>query len=464
MSVIFKLIKTPTHFYIYDRSRNAILEIQEDEYSDFNKIEKGLINAEDLKILEKYQSHDFLMENSVEKIEHPCNKSIDHYLENHLETLILQVTQKCNLRCEYCIYSGNYDNRSHSDLDMDYITAKKAIDLYLTSSNELDELSIGFYGGEPLINIGLVEKCVNYISGKVTGKNITYSLTTNGTLFNDKIVEYLVKNNFSIMISVDGSQKEHDEYRKFQNGKGSFEVIQKNLRKIKKNYPEFYQKITFNSVLNPKNNYGNIKGYFENDELIADSDVFTNVVESVDLTQDVKFTKEFKIINEFDYFKLYLFMLNKLDVEDISKLVLLKRKFIYERYNRIIKKNKLGSTCHHSGPCIPGTRRLFVNVQGNMYPCERVSESSPTMRIGDVNNGFNIPNIENLLNVGRITEDQCKNCWALLHCDQCAQKADGNDHLSKKLKIQHCPKSRKQAFFDLKEICILKEFGCTFER
>lgn len=464
MSIVFKGIKTPKHYYIYDRGRNAILQVAAEEFSELENVRKGILKSYESEVVKKYQKYGFLKENTVTKIEHPCTHALKHYLANHLEKLTLQVTQRCNLRCEYCIYSGHYDTRTHSELDMDFETAKKSIDLYLNASSEINELTVAFYGGEPLLNIELIKQCVEYIKEKTIGRSIVFSTTTNGTLLNEQNVSFLEKYNFNVMISLDGSQKEHDTYRKFRNGKGSFGVIQENLRKVKEKHPEFFSRITFNSVLNPQNDYQNIKNFFENDDLIASADVFTNIVESEDKTQSVKFSETFSLINKFDYLKLCLFMLGKLDEEDVSKLVLVKRSFIYERYRQIIKKAEIGNTCHPGGPCIPGTRRLFVNVQGYMFPCERVSETSPVMAIGHIDTGFEIKKVDSLLNVGKITEDLCKNCWALFHCNQCAQKADGKDHLSRELKIKHCPMSKEQALSNLKEICVLKELGCTFER
>ena len=137
---------------------------------------------------------------------------------------------------------------------------------------------------------------------------------------------------------------------------------------------------------------------------------------------------------------------------------------ISEKYHQIIKKSEIGSRCHHNGPCIPGTRRLFVNVQGDLFPCERVSETSPIMKLGNVDQGFDENKVGLLLNSGKVTEDLCKKCWALLHCNQCVRNADGKDHLSRELKVKYCPDSQKQAYFSLREICVLREFGCTFER
>lgn len=464
MDIIFKGIKTPRNSYIYDRGRNSILAVSDSEYEELEQLQKGLVREEDSKVLKKYQNEGFLCPNTVTRIEHPCSGVLGHYLRNHVEKLTLQVTQRCNLRCEYCIYSGNYDNRKHSNLDMSFETAKKAIDLYLRSSGEIGKYSVAFYGGEPLLNLELIKQCVKYIKNKTTGKHVDFVMTTNATLLTDTTVDYLRAEKFQIMVSLDGSKQEHDEHRKFQNGKGSFDLIQRNLRRIKERYPDFFSGIIYNSVINPDNDYQNIKTYFEKDDLLNSAEILTNIVEPENPGEKVKLSDDYIKIDKYDQLKLYLFMLGKLDIKDVSKLVLIRAKHINEKYQQIIKKAKVGSSCHHNGPCIPGTRRLFVNAQGYLFPCERVSETSPIMQIGNVEEGFDEEKAKMLLNVGKVTEDLCKKCWALLHCNQCAQRADAKDHLSREIKIKYCPDSRKEAYFSLKEICVLRELGCRFER
>ena len=69
---------------------------------------------------------------------------------------------------------------------------------------------------------------------------------------------------------------------------------------------------------------------------------------------------------------------------------------------------------HHSGPCVPGIQRLFVDVEGNLYPCERVSEASKAVRMGHIDTGFDIDKARALLNIGKLTEKECKQCFVLL--------------------------------------------------
>ena len=160
--IVFKTIKTPKEYYVYDRNTNKLLRISQLEYDQLSEVEKGNRDFDDFVHKEKFQSRGFLKDNVVERIEHPELNLLEHYVSHRIHQLVLQVTQNCNLRCDYCVYSGNYDNRTHSNKVMSFDIAKKAMDYLILHSDELDEIVIGFYGGEPLLNFELIKKCVEY--------------------------------------------------------------------------------------------------------------------------------------------------------------------------------------------------------------------------------------------------------------------------------------------------------------
>ncbi len=118
---------------------------------------------------------------------------------------------------------------------------------------------------------------------------------------------------------------------------------------------------------------------------------------------------------------------------------------------------------HHGGPCVPGVQRLFVNVYGDLFPCERVSESSQVMKIGSLDEGFNIENIRRILNIGKITEEKCKNCWAFRFCQLCAASADVITGFSAKKKMSHCNNVRASVEEAFKDYCTLRKLGHDFE-
>ena len=142
MSIIYKVFRTPLHNYLYDRNTNKILRISEADYKNLSEIEV------DKDVFRKFQKRGFLLEDKLEEIEHPNTKILHHILENRMEYLLLQVTQECNLRCSYCVYGGNYENRIHSNRNMTFDLARRAIQYYVKRSSEMEELTLGFYGGE----------------------------------------------------------------------------------------------------------------------------------------------------------------------------------------------------------------------------------------------------------------------------------------------------------------------------
>jgi uncharacterized protein len=383
VNIIYKTIKTPTGYFVYDRSRDSILAISESEYNELESISNNEKTPNKSEVISKYQKNGYLLENTLEHIEHPYTNTLEHYLNHHMEQLILQVTQRCNLRCSYCVYSGNYDNRVHTDLDMDLPIALKAIDMYMNSSEEVDTLRIAFYGGEPLLMFKLIQQCVEYVKSKSKGRAIDFFITTNAVLLSGNVAKYLYENNFHITISIDGPKSEHDRYRKFSNGMGSFDTIMKNIRQIKMDIPGLFNNLAFNIVANPEHNYGELVNFFEHDALISKVPVTLALVEPKDPHKTIEdgFSDEFRLIRMFDYFKLLLHMIGKLDNNNVSKFTSAGR--ILKRYEQIRKLSTIGKYAHHSGPCIPGGRRAFVNVSGCLYPCERVSETSFEKSIND---------------------------------------------------------------------------------
>ena len=216
-------------------------------------------------------------------IEHPDTDTLE-FRANHLcRQLTLQVTQQCNLRCEYCAYSGIYKNRVHNNSNMDWETAKKAIDFFLSHSRDSKEIALGFYGGEPLLQFPLIKRCVAYIEKQVEGKNIRYAITTNGTLLTDEVIEFLEEHNVLLSLSLDGSKEEHDKHRKFQSGKGSFDLIMDRLRHLKERFPEYYKDITFMPVISADVDLKRVLHFFETDELLKNNTVRYNTLATTGL-------------------------------------------------------------------------------------------------------------------------------------------------------------------------------------
>jgi uncharacterized protein len=149
-----------------------------------------------------------------------------------IHSITLHVANDCNLRCSYCYGKGG--TYGEERCLMDWGTARESVDFLVRNSDSQQELSIAFFGGEPLMNFPVIKRTVSYCEtvARKLGKKFTYSLTTNGTLFRQNNVDFMRQNKFGILVSLDGTKEIHDRHRIFASGKGSYDVIVKKLKRF----------------------------------------------------------------------------------------------------------------------------------------------------------------------------------------------------------------------------------------
>ncbi|HEB52431.1 MAG TPA: quinohemoprotein amine dehydrogenase maturation protein [bacterium] len=153
-----------------------------------------------------------------------------------LATLVLNVTNKCNLSCTYCYEYG--DDKLTGDragkARMDEQTARDSIDFLLRSSGERPQVSVTFFGGETLLNFDAIRSATDYAERRAAelGKRVHYSLTTNATLLTDDIIDFLTRHRFGITVSIDGGKGDQDRHRTFRSGAGSFDVVEPRIQKL----------------------------------------------------------------------------------------------------------------------------------------------------------------------------------------------------------------------------------------
>lgn len=388
---IFKCFRTKRNGYVYDRHRNEILRLSEEEYEELCLVNQGSMSPVDSSVFQKYQQQGLFQENIVKKIQHPETDYLEHHMNNRLGQLTLQVTQQCNLRCSYCAYSGQYENnRTHSSKRMTLGLAKNAIDFYAARIIEKEEAIISFYGGEPLLEFELIKQCVAYAKNQIQGKPLRFTMTTNGTLLTNKVVDFLQEEKVETLISLDGAEKEHDCNRKYASGKGSFQDIMTNVKRIKERYPEYGATLMFNTVVNPEVDIKNVQEYFDNDKLLEENHISFNMVKPKDLDDVIPYSQDALNIRRFEYLKVLLTLTNKVDLSCVSKMIKDGISIPLKFYKEISTKTGLSFECHHNGPCLPGIQRLFVTAEGKFFPCERVDELIDSNCIGNIKNGFDL--------------------------------------------------------------------------
>ena len=164
-----------------------------------------------------------------------------------VKALCLHIAHDCNLACKYCFAEeGEYHGRRAL---MSYEVGKKALDFLIASSGNRRNLEVDFFGGEPLMNWDVVKRLVEYgrEQEKIHDKNFRFTLTTNGVLLNDEIMEFCNKEMANVVLSVDGRKEVHDNMRPFRNGSGSYDLIMPKFEKFaeSRHQTNYYVRGTF---------------------------------------------------------------------------------------------------------------------------------------------------------------------------------------------------------------------------
>ena len=184
--------------------------------------------------------------------------------------IIFETTEECNLRCKYCGYSEIYNTfEERGKRKLSFSKAKLFLDYMLKKWNSKQnasfntQITISFYGGEPLLNFNFIEQVVNYVSNwRLENNFIKFSMTTNGTLL-DRYMDFLVKWDFSLFISIDGNEY-HNSFRTYANGKNSYEKVYDNISLIKRMNPSYFvRKVEFNSVFHKRSSYLEVSNFFQ---------------------------------------------------------------------------------------------------------------------------------------------------------------------------------------------------------
>ena len=290
------------------------------------------------------------------------------------------------------------------------------------------------------------------------GKRIKYNMTTNFSILTDEILDLLIKNNFYITISLDGSPEAHDKNRKMAaDGSGTHARIMKNLKYLRNKNEEYYlQHVQINCVWDLENNYDDLLDFFK-------GELFDGI--RVEITPvDSRRSENSFILTQSNIKQNYrCATLSILEGLGLYRSHVPGDTMWWYKYNLFSRKlfhiSEMPSMYHHNGPCLPGYKRLFIDINGSFLPCEKVSNNSNVLCFGNIYDGFDFNCISRFLNIGQLTADECQNCWAMHFCDICLAYVEDEKGLSRERKLYRCDYVKREALFNLREYVIMLEMG-----
>lgn len=371
---------------------------------------KDRYNIEDVK--EAYSEIEELKEQGVlftEDIYEPYIEEVSTKRQTVVKALCLHIAHDCNLACKYCFAEeGEYHGRRAL---MSFEVGKKALDFLVANSGKRKNLEVDFFGGEPLMNFEVVKQLVEYGRSieEANNKKFRFTLTTNGVLLNDDIIEFANKEMSNVVLSVDGRKEIHDLMRPTRNNKGSsYDIIMPKFKKVaeSRNQMNYYVRGTFT--------HNNLD--FSKDVLhLADLGYKQISVEPV-----VAAPTESYAIKEEDIPQI-------LEQYDILAKELIKRKKEGNGFNFFHFMIDL-----EGGPCVAkrlsgcgsGTEYLAVTPWGDFYPCHQFVGQEEFL-LGNVEDGITRTDLTDKFKCCNVySKKECKDCFAKFYCSGgCAANA-----------------------------------------
>ena len=382
--------------------------------------------------------------------------------------LLISLTDACNLRCKYCVYSESYGltkNKSQKFLSLE--NAIKGVEKYfefiekILETNPRKTFTISFYGGEPLLNYKVMFSVIEYVNNKYPGKFV-YNVTTNGILLSPYVCEKLVEYKVNVFVSLDGPQDQHDRLRVDEKGKGSYERIIEKLLYLKEKYPQYYQEfVSVVSVYDLKTDLFKVQRFFDQCyelKLLPPTKIINQVIDT-DTTYYEQFTSE-------DYEHCYeqYSEIKGNYFENISKketVLPFTRSLIGMNYLSIALRKRYMDVpperMYTGNSCFPGTK-IFLDTNGDFGICERVNGSHP---IGNIYEGIDANKIRELIeSYTKMVLIYCRKCPVSRLCGNCFRtfEKEGSFEFSQEI----CQQSKKFIESNLQEFIKLGTINPKF--
>ena len=349
-----------------------------------------------------------------------------------LRQLLIEVTDSCNLQCKYCGYGEFYSNHDRRNtrnqiFDNVKILIDHLAELWASDYNTSyqNKVYIGFYGGEPLLNMKLIRECVEYVESlHIKNLNFRFNMTTNAVLL-DRYMDYFKEKDFNLLISLDGNEY-NNSYRKDKQGKSSFRKVRDNVLLLMKTYPDYFEKnVRFNAVLHDRNSVQSCLHYIKEtfNKVPRLSELNTNGITPEKLDEFIKmFNPQFDSFN--DALEHDPLIKETLEIED-NKSLNYHSMIMYHCGNRYqtytdMFESESDEKYLPTGTCKPFERKLFLTVNGKILPCERIGQEHVLAWLKDGKLEMDYAAIARYYSsMYQKVIKNCMHCVLKKHCGQC---------------------------------------------
>lgn len=351
-------------------------------------------------ILGAYEDVYTLYENDTLFSEDEYEQFSDMMVSSPVKAMCLHVAHDCNLRCSYCFASTGDFGEGRKLLDAD--TGKKAIDFLLTQSKGRKNLELDFFGGEPLMNFGVVKEIVAYARSKEKEyhKNFRFTITTNGMLLNDDIIDYINREMSNVVLSIDGRKEVNDRVRVRCDGTGSYDKIVPNYQKLveKRGQDQYYVRGTFT-----KYNLDFAKDVMHLNEIGFDQ---------VSVEPVVADPKQPYALTESDLPQIFE------EYENLAKQLIEKKKTGegFNFFHFMLDLDQGPCAIKRLRGCGCGNEYVAVTPDGDIYPCHQFVGMEEWKMGSVLDDTFDLKRKDYFAKANIYGKEDCKNCWAKFYC------------------------------------------------
>lgn len=429
-SPLYLKFRTDEKCYVYDTYSNHILETPERLWDGFESaLEEARRRNPDT---DDATAHTSAPEEDIAQVREalgagylqPCHiKTMRFYdtegmllrrMTTRMPQLTLELTERCNSRCRYCLYTYDSDRLSQGR-DMSLDTARNAVRVFLDHSVDADERTVSFWGGEPLLCESLMQSVTSEVRGLTRDRPVGIAFTTNGTLIDGRIGAFLAANEVRLLVSLDGPASVHDRHRRHVDGGSSFERVMEGLRRLKEADDSYYKSmVRFNCVVARSTDLNDVFRFFATEPLVAGHKVEYQPAAGDGTPSFDEYgglTPQQKTL----LWSAHLQAAKAGTLRPTGQMAFTLRALAPLALR---SRTALEESAPVNGCCVPLLKKMHVQVNGDVYLCEQAPQSNC---VGNVNEeGIDFAAAERMVAdyvQGSLAD--CSQCWAVRLCTVC---------------------------------------------